>query len=283
MKTKVTKTVEGSLGRGRKTIKKEVKDKLRRKLLVDGKTDLPNTCDANTHTAETRFQQSITEQTEVNKTLPTKVLHVEDLSSVNQGTEEIIPEDKLIENCMSLPTQIQDNVDLCCIHLGDDRYVVAKQFNGKMMIHIRQYVRNKRGLYPSKVGIGLDLEKWLKLDLCCYRDVSECIESYKSNQNVDYRYHLGENVNVSIKTGFPVVHIRKWFLPEGQESVVPTRKGIALTFAQWYQLRCAIDFVAQLLKEQLATVTFCELRDDHLNQMGFFQCRRCNPNHYMDY
>ncbi|KAJ8319636.1 hypothetical protein KUTeg_002816 [Tegillarca granosa] len=277
MKTKVAKTVEGSRGRGmgRKTIKKEVKDKLWRKLLGDGKTDLPNTCNDNIQHAGIQSQQIITESTEVGKTTPTPV--------VNADSVDLIPEDTLIENCMSLPSQIQDNVDLCCIHLGDDRYVVAKQFNEKMMIHIRQYVRNKRGLYPSKVGICLDLEKWLKLDLCCYRDVSECIESYKSNQNVDYRYHLGENVNVSIKTGFPVVHIRKWFLPEGQESVVPTRKGIALTFAQWDQMRCAINFVAELLKEQLATVTFCELSDDHLNQMGFFQCRRCNPNHYMDY
>ncbi|KAJ8310004.1 hypothetical protein KUTeg_011869 [Tegillarca granosa] len=39
-------------------------------------------------------------------------------------------------------------------------------------------------------------------------------------------------LNFATKMG-KLVNKRKWFLPEGQNEILPTKKGIALTFRQW--------------------------------------------------
>ncbi|KAJ8303808.1 hypothetical protein KUTeg_018731 [Tegillarca granosa] len=183
--------------------------------------------------------------------------------STNIPTE--IPDDDMTENCLQKPAVIKDNVELCKFGLGENRFV------------------GHNGLYPTKKGIALDLERLKKIDELCYKDVNDCIKAYKQRETVDYIYHLGENVYVSIKNGYPVVNIRKWFLPEGQKEILPTKKGIALTFRQWEFFRGAIDLVSQMLKDELKKVSYCEYSLDHLNQMGFLSCSRCNPNYYRDY
>lgn len=104
--------------------------------------------------------------------------------------------------------------------------------------------------------------------------MSDCIKAYEQKETVDYKYHLGENVYVTIKNGYPVVNIRKWFLPDGQNETVPTKKGIALSFKQWEFLRSAIDLISQILKDELDKVSYCEYSLSHLNQMGFLSCSR---------
>jgi len=83
----------------------------------------------------------------------------------------------------------------------------------------------------------LDLEKWVKLQKWYAGDVDEAINKYQKGENVDLRIHLGRNYYVSLKTGYSLIHIRRWFLPENEEEVRPTRTGIALNFTQWEKLK----------------------------------------------
>lgn len=169
---------------------------------------------------------------------------------------------------------VQDNIELCRFDLGSDLYVVAKKFNGKTQIHIREYAHGNNGLYPTRKGIALGLDQWKQIDELYYSEIIECIDKKE-----DYKQHLEANVYVTIQKGFQCVNIRKWFLPPDEATIVPTRKGIALTFQQWNNLKGAIDLVGQILKDQLAEIEFC----DHQNQMGFFTCMKCNPNDFMNY
>lgn len=78
-----------------------------------------------------------------------------------------IPDDDMTENCLHKPLVIKDNVELCKFGLGENRYVVAKQFMGKLQVLIREYANGHNGLYPTKKGIALDLEKFKKKSLNC--------------------------------------------------------------------------------------------------------------------
>lgn len=179
--------------------------------------------------------------------------------------------------------QANNQKDLCMFHLGNERYVVVNEFNGKMLIHIRQYDMDaKRTVrYPTKRGITLNVEKFKKLEELCVRDINECIKEVQEGKHVNYRYHLGGNVFVTVQSEWPSVNIRKWFLPPGESKELPTKKGIALTFEQWSFIKGAINLVKGLLKEQWDSTVFCEFSEDHQNQLGFLRCS--NPNEYMNY
>jgi hypothetical protein len=48
---------------------------------------------------------------------------------------------------------------------------------------------------------------------------------------VEWRYHIGSDVFVTIKAPFPFVHIRKHFIPTDEWTYRPTKRGVALHFA----------------------------------------------------
>ena len=48
---------------------------------------------------------------------------------------------------------------------------------------------------------------------------------------VEWRYHIGNDVFVTIKAPFPFVHIRKHFIPADEWTYRPTKRGVALHFA----------------------------------------------------
>ncbi|KAJ8310003.1 LOW QUALITY PROTEIN: hypothetical protein KUTeg_011868 [Tegillarca granosa] len=57
----------------------------------------------------------------------------------NSNTQTEITDDDMTENCLQKPAVIKGNVELCEFGLGADRFVVVKQFQGKLPIHIREY------------------------------------------------------------------------------------------------------------------------------------------------
>ncbi|XP_033758273.1 uncharacterized protein LOC117340619 [Pecten maximus] len=169
--------------------------------------------------------------------------------------------------------------DICQLDIGNSHYVVANHFQGRHWVHIRVYEKGQNNsTYPTKKGIALDLEKWMKL-ITWYADaVDDAIKGYDDNRDTDLHLHLGANYFVSVKQGYPVVNIRRWFLPENEESIKPTRKGITLTFRQWEKVKDSMLVLKDLIGAELDNVRFCELADDHQNQMGMLQCSNCNPN-----
>ena len=177
--------------------------------------------------------------------------------------------------------KLGNDEQICQIDIGNDCYVVGKVFGGNMLIHIRQYARRSDGtLFPTKKGIALDLEKWKKL--CCKQNfIDGILDEYREKKPVDYMSHLGKNYYVSVKSGFSLLNIQGWFIPEGQQELVATKTGIALTFQQWEKVKDAMIVVEDLLDGELDNVVICE--ETHQNQMGALTCSSCNPNDYMNH
>ena len=175
-----------------------------------------------------------------------------------------------------------DQQQLCQIDIGNNCYVVCNTFKGQMLIHIRHYDRRDDGtLFPTKKGIALNLEKWKKLQYCYLENIDSAVDQYRDSKSVDFIIHLGGNYHVSLKSGFPLVNIRRWFVPGDQQELTPTKTGIALTFLQWEKLKSAMPLVEELLNGELGKVSFCE--ESHQNQEGALTCSNCNPNDFMNH
>ena len=162
---------------------------------------------------------------------------------------------------------------LCQIDLGN---------KGLMLIHVRTYDRRDDGtLFPTKKGMALNLEKWKKLQYCFLENVDSAVGQYQDSKPVDLFIHLGGNYHVSVKNGYPLVNIGGWFVPEGLETLTPTKAGMALTFLRWEKLKSAMLLVEELLNGELDNVNFCE--ESHQNQVGALACSNFNPNDFMNH
>ena len=126
-----------------------------------------------------------------------------------------------------------DHQQLSQIDITNSCYVVNNVLKGHLLIHIRHYDRRDDGtLFPTKKGIPLNLEKWNKLQYCYLKHIDSKVEQHRDSKPVDFIVHLGGNHHVTVKSGLPLVNIRRWFVPEGQEELSPTNSGMALTFLQ---------------------------------------------------
>jgi hypothetical protein len=81
-------------------------------------------------------------------------------------------------------------------------------------------------------------------------------------------------VHVGVKTGWPMVNIRQYWVPES--TMVPTRTGLCLKPSEW-KILTDNRFVIRDRFPGLEDEVRCSLRDDHQNQEGMLQCGHCNP------
>ena len=132
-----------------------------------------------------------------------------------------------------------------------------------------------RAMYPTKKGVALDLKNWRKLTRNFCQSVDDAIEQYKENREVDLVKHLGSNLRVTLRNSYPVVHIRRWFLPTDKAEYLPTKKGVALNFDQWEKLKDAMSYVETLIGSEMDDVDMCDVL--HQNQEEAFMCPDCNP------
>ncbi|XP_033757589.1 uncharacterized protein LOC117339973 [Pecten maximus] len=168
--------------------------------------------------------------------------------------------------------------DYCKLDIDNDCFVVANEFQGRTLIHIRYYDTNASGkLYPTKKGVSLTPQHWKKLQMLHCKTVDEAIRKYKEGDEIDLRIHLGRNNHVSLQTGFPKVNIRRWFMPDpSTNELKPTRAGVALSFEQWEKLKNCMLTMPEYIGDILDNVEFCDL--SHHNQESFFSCYDCSPN-----
>ena len=68
---------------------------------------------------------------------------------------------------------------------------------------------------PTKVGVSLSLLQW-KVMCSATQVVDDLISRAKDGGPVDWRYDLGEDVYVIIKARQLTIHIRKYFVPNGE-------------------------------------------------------------------
>ena len=61
-----------------------------------------------------------------------------------------------------------------------------------------------------------------------------------SERPVDWRYDLGEDVYVINKAPQLTIQIKKYFVPNGEWTVHPTKRGVTLSLYEWKELKKTI-------------------------------------------
>ena len=82
-----------------------------------------------------------------------------------------------------------------------------------------------------------------------------------------------------MRSGNPCVDLRKYWKPENEENLVPTKEWIYLHPAEYITLK---SHASTLEKEgpQLETILPCFMPDDNQNQLRMLRCATCNPLEY---
>ena len=70
--------------------------------------------------------------------------------------------------------------------------------------------------------------------------MDDLINRAKDGEPVDWRYALGEDVYVIIKAPQLIILIRKYFVPNGECTLYPTKIGVTLSLYEWKELKKTI-------------------------------------------
>jgi len=173
------------------------------------------------------------------------------------------------------------------LHSGFDvvfhpgRRLVSSPFNGQNLIHIREYVRMGEREYPTKKGVCFTPGR-LKVLQGKISEIDEALKQQEVNSSYNvlleggslYKYHLGAGIYVSISEKFKGVDLRRYWLPEGQHAVVPTKNGIFIPTSQWTALKLKFNELFIALPELLNAT---ECINSHDNQLGLLDCHECMP------
>ena len=125
--------------------------------------------------------------------------------------------------------------------LGGNRHLEFREWNGSKRVDLRFW---KDGTVPTKEGVSLYLDKWKAL--CNISDVIDDLPTRViEKEPVDWRYHIGDDVFVTIKAPYVCVHIRKHFVLAGEWTYSPTKRGVALHFGEWKELKKTIPLLEE--------------------------------------
>lgn len=165
----------------------------------------------------------------------------------------------------------------CSLELGNERYIQACTLdNGERRVDIREWKSSENRQFPTKKGISLNLQLFKTLTLSI--DLIDTALAKKEDLN----YHIGANIFLTIKGDSPCVNIRKYWKPENEENLVPTKKGICLRPLEYLNLKLHLSSIEKAVPE-LETIEPCFLQDDHQNQLGMLRCAMCNPLEYQNW
>lgn len=157
---------------------------------------------------------------------------------------------------LELPTQFDQDGYLFTVNLGEDVFVTVNEFRNKVLIHVRKHERKANGkLLPTKKGASFTTSRWKEL-LTCLNEVDRNVQACRcSGEDNQFRRNLGGDWNISVTRKFQRVDIRKFWMPGNAKTLVPTRKGIALTFVQFAQFLNMIDDINKHIPEMVGTLS----------------------------
>ncbi len=160
-------------------------------------------------------------------------------------------------------------------------FVVVNEFRGNVLVHIRKYIEKNGKKYPTKTGAALTPTRWNEF-VTGLHELEDSVNKLSAGGDLRYTQHLGGNWNVTVNSEFPCVNIRRFWLPEGAEQAVASRKGIALRIDEFKALVASMNDINSHVPE-LSDVIPCSMRDDHQNQLGMLTCPECNPNDFQNW
>ena len=119
------------------------------------------------------------------------------------------------------------------VPIGGGRYAELTEWNGSKREDLRFW---KTDTIPTKVGVSLSSPQWEVL-CSATQVVDDLIGRVKDREPVDWRYDLGEDVYVIIKAPQLTIHIRKYFVSNGEWTLHPTKRGVTLSLYEWKELK----------------------------------------------
>lgn len=155
-------------------------------------------------------------------------------SKVAKPKEEIVPapEADVLQLAMEMTQLEPSQTTASKVLLGGHRFVELTEWNGSKRVDIRIW---KDDTIPTKEGVSLNVMQWKALT-----DMAEVIDDLLTRivhqEPVDWRCHLGEDVYVTVKAPYRCVNIRKFWIPQGEWTFRPTKKGVALNCSEWKEL-----------------------------------------------
>jgi hypothetical protein len=98
------------------------------------------------------------------------------------------------------------------VPIGGGRYAELTEWNGSKREDLRFW---KTDTIPTKVGVSLSSPQWEVL-CSATQVVDDLIGRVKDREPVDWRYDMGEDVYVIIKAPQLTIHIKKYFVSNGE-------------------------------------------------------------------
>ena len=124
---------------------------------------------------------------------------------------------------------------------------------------------------PTKKGLSFPLKRWKSLCLF-FEDIEDALNNRKN-----WRTHLGVNIFAQVSQKFPGrLDIRQYFMPEGCNKSIPTKKGINISNEQFQHLFEAHTEILKLFPH-VRSITPCFMQEDH-TRLGVLRCSECTPN-----
>ena len=162
------------------------------------------------------------------------------------------------------------------------RRLTLSNLNGQTLIHVREYALMGDKEYPTKKGVCFTPGRLSvlreKIDLIDAMLMLNANPILKTGEPT-YREHLGAGIYASISEEYQGVSLRRYWLPDGQQTIAPTKNGIYLPEKQWTALKLKLDELIAAHPELIEAVACNNAHGG--NQMETFECHECTPFGWM--
>ena len=122
--------------------------------------------------------------------------------------------------------KVYEQEELARYPLGNRRYLLVVESDGSISVQLREFERNSltQKLFPTSVGIQMLPVIFSNL-VKQAEQIDKCVDLLSSRDPKYFRFQrkLGGSAAVSVTSGYKCVNLRKWFLPEGETLLMPTR------------------------------------------------------------
>ncbi|KAK3082482.1 hypothetical protein FSP39_015866 [Pinctada imbricata] len=169
-----------------------------------------------------------------------------------------------------------------CEELGDDKIIRVMKSVDSFSVDIRQLLPN--GEICLTKGQTLTPSRWRILN-DNIQEIDDAVKELREGKRVRKMIHLGGNVRLSVQSPYKCVNIRQFVYGENaynKGTLIATSFGLSLKLAQWEGLKYHLASVNANLPVDVQSIVPCYMSPDHSNQMGFFECRECNPSGNLD-
>ena len=160
------------------------------------------------------------------------------------------------------------------------RRLLLSRFNGQVLVHVREFVSMGEREFPTKKGVCFTPGR-LSVLRGKIEEIDEALRQQETNASYGveagptlYKVHLGAGIYASVSENYNGVSLRRYWVPEGQLSAVPTRNGIYLPASQWRALKVKLE---ELMNAHPELREAKECVNSHDSHMEMVECRECMP------